>query len=104
MSGRSPQLLIVDDKENMRTLLKDALDGKGYEVTTAKDGAEAIALIADAVYDLVITDFNMPHANGLEVLKAAKSRSTATEVILITAYGTMETAVEAMRLGAYDFL
>src|SRR5690606_30751355 len=76
----------------------------GMKVTVASNGDDAIANIRDQVFDIVITDLNMPGKSGMEVLKAAKSAHPDTEVILITAYGTIDIAVEAMRLGASDFI
>ncbi|MFM1920115.1 MAG: hypothetical protein RLZZ303_1749 [Candidatus Hydrogenedentota bacterium] len=101
---RRPQMLVVDDKANVRALLESAFSDRGYEVTTAPSGEDAIGLLGEKPFDVVLTDLNMPGKNGLEVLKAVKSANNDTEVILITAYGTINTAVEAMRLGAYDFI
>jgi two-component system, NtrC family, response regulator len=98
------RLLVVDDKANMRELLESAFTDRGFEVDTASSGEDAIALLADNPYDVVITDLSMPGKNGLDVLRAAKTAAVDTEVIIITAYGTIETAVEAMRLGACDFI
>lgn len=100
----APQLLIVDDKASMRSLLEATFAEKGYAILTASDGQEAIDRIGEQTFDIIITDLNMPEKNGIDVLKAAKTASEDTEVIVVTAFGTMETAVEAMRLGAYDFL
>ncbi|MBI5094149.1 MAG: sigma-54-dependent Fis family transcriptional regulator [Candidatus Hydrogenedentes bacterium] len=98
------QMLVVDDKANMRHLLEAAFRDKGFEVTTASNGADAIKQIKERVFDVIITDFNMPGRTGLDVLKAAKEVSADAQVIVVTAYGTIEIAVEAMRLGACDFI
>lgn len=103
-SIRPLRMLVVDDKANMRGLLEAAFTERGYDVMTAASGEEAIEAIAEQEFAVVITDLNMPGKDGMEVLRAAKSSGSDTEVILITAYGTIETAVEAMRLGAYDFI
>jgi DNA-binding NtrC family response regulator len=97
-------MLVVDDKASMRDLLEAAFADKGFSVTTASNGDEAVTLIRDQTFDVVITDLKMPGKDGLDVLKAAKEVSLDTQVLVITAYGTMETAVEAMRLGAKDFI
>jgi DNA-binding NtrC family response regulator len=103
-NGRPLRMLVVDDKANMRGLLEAAFVERGYAVTTASSGEEAIDRITGEQYQVVITDLNMPGKSGLDVLRAAKAASSDCEVIIITAYGTIETAVEAMRLGAYDFI
>ena len=100
----APRLLIVDDKDSMRSLLREAFEEKGYEIDAAQDGAVAIDLIQEQHYDLIITDLKMPEKGGIDVLKAAKAASIDTEVIVVTAFGSMDTAVEAMRLGAHDFI
>ncbi len=98
------RMLVVDDRENMRTLLETTFSERGFDVATASCGEDAIDLISSQPFDVVITDLSMPGKNGIEVLKAAKAAAPDTEVIIITAYGTVETAVEAMRLGACDFI
>jgi DNA-binding NtrC family response regulator len=98
------RILVVDDKFSMRELLATALSERGFEVDTADCGEAAIEELATGQFDIVITDLSMPGKNGMDVLKAVKAQSPDTEVILITAFGTIDTAVEAMRLGAYDFL
>lgn len=98
------RMLVVDDRENMRNLLETAFSEHGFDVVTATCGEEAIELISNQPFDIVVTDLSMPGKNGIEVLKAAKAAAPDTEVIIVTAYGTIETAVEAMRLGAYDFI
>ena len=104
MSVRQPRVLIADDKESVRSLLATAFADKDYHLSFACDGAEAIAHMKSSRTDLVITDLKMPEKDGLEVLRAAKSINPDTEVIVITAFATIETAVEAMRLGAADFI
>ncbi len=98
------KILVVDDKANMRQMLEAAFVDHGYAVETAANGAEAISKLQLAPFDVVITDMNMPEGTGLDVLRAAKAVSSDTGVIIVTAYGTIDTAVEAMRLGAYDFV
>ncbi len=98
------RILVVDDKANMRQMLESAFTDLGYVVDTAANGQEAIALISTHRFSVVISDMNMPESSGLEVLRAAKSVSDETAVIIVTAFGTIDTAVEAMRLGAYDFV
>ncbi len=100
----SAKILIVDDKDSMRSLLHAAFVDKGYNLTTAADGRMAIDLIRETAYDVIITDLKMPRKDGLDVLRAAKAMDPDTKVIVVTAFGTMETAVEAMRLGASDFI
>lgn len=98
------RLLVVDDKANIRQLLADTFEGRGFDVTTASNGDEAVALFEEEIFDAVITDLRMPGRDGIGVLRAAKHASVDMGVIVVTAYGTMETAVEAMRLGAFDFV
>lgn len=98
------RILVVDDKANMRQMLETAFTDHGYAVETAANGADAIVKLQLAPFDVVITDMNMPEGTGLDVLRAAKAVSSDTGVIIVTAYGTIDTAVEAMRLGAYDFV
>ena len=84
----------------MSIMLKRA----GYEVTEASDGEQAIGQVNKEIYDLVITDLRMPRADGMDVLKAVKSSSPETVVLVVTAFGTADSAVEAMKQGAYDYL
>jgi two-component system response regulator AtoC len=97
------RVLVVDDKENMLKLLEKIL-ADGYETTTAGDGSRALALVANESFDVVVTDIRMPGAGGFEVLRAVKARSPATEVVMMTGYGTIADAVQAMKMGAYDYL
>ena len=98
------KILIVDDQRNMRTLLSMLLRGAGYEVEEAANGTEGADLGAKGAYDVVLTDLRMGGSDGLAVLRAVKEANAMTEVIVMTAYGTIESAVEAMRLGAFDYI
>jgi two-component system response regulator HydG len=98
-----PRVLVVDDKENMLKLLAKVL-GEKYEVSLAAHGAEALSLIASHDFDVVLTDIRMPEADGFQVLKAVKGTAPATEVVLMTAYATVQDAVEAIKQGAYNYL
>ncbi len=98
------KILIVDDERSMRDVLSIMLKRAGYSVTTAADGEEAIDQIGKEIFDLVITDLKMPKLGGLEVLKAVKDVSSETVVLVITAFASTESAVEAMKRGAYDYL
>jgi len=97
-------ILVVDDEQAIRTLLAEVLTKDGYRVTSASDGETAVAELQNANFDLVISDMHMRHVGGIEVLKAAKEKQEYTEVLILTGRGTIATAVEAMRLGAFDFL
>lgn len=98
------KILVVDDERSMRDVLSIMLKRAGYSVTEATDGEDAIAQLNKEIFDLVITDLKMPKAGGLEVLKAVKEASPDTVVLLITAFASTESAVEAMKRGAYDYL
>ncbi|HZS11744.1 MAG TPA: sigma-54 dependent transcriptional regulator [Nitrospirales bacterium] len=98
------KILIVDDEHSMRDVLSIMLKRAGYGVITAADGEEAIAQIGKEIFDLVITDLKMPKAGGMEVLKTVKEVSPDTVVLVITAFASTDSAVEAMKRGAYDYL
>jgi two-component system response regulator PilR (NtrC family) len=98
------KILIVEDEKSMREVLKILLEGEGYEVVTAADGLEGISYIEKDIFDLVITDMKMPKVEGFDVLRKVKEISPDTIVIMITAFGTTETAIEAMKSGAYDYI
>ena len=97
-------LLLVEDKQELRAMLKKALERAGYTVDEAPDGAAAIQKVRARRYLLVITDLKMPGASGLDVLRETKQADATVPVLLLTAYGSVEEAVSAMKDGAYDFL
>jgi two-component system, NtrC family, response regulator HydG len=105
-TGSAPmgKLLVVDDQRNMRTTLAMMLRGHSFEVDEAADGSQGRDLGSTGAYDVVITDLRMGETDGIDVLRAIKQAQPMTEVIVMTAYGTIESAVEAMRLGAYDYI
>jgi two-component system response regulator PilR (NtrC family) len=98
------RILVVDDEESMRQLLEIALGKEGYRLTLAESGRKAIEAFDKASYDLVISDIKMPDMSGVEVLRHVKETDPTVPVIMVTAYASAETAVEALRLGAYDYL
>jgi DNA-binding NtrC family response regulator len=98
------KILIVDDNEQSRDNLSDLLNEEGYEIKIACDGREGIEAFSEEKFDLVITDLRMPNVDGLEFLKYIKDSNQDNLVIIITGYGTINSAVEAMRLGAFDFI
>lgn len=98
------KILVVDDEQSLRDVLSIMLKRAGYAVTSAMDGEEAIELLNKEIFDLVITDLRMPKIDGMEVLKAVKSASPETVVLIITAFASADSAVEAMKQGAYDYL
>ena len=98
------KILVVDDEQSLREVLSIMLKRTGYAVTSVADGEEAIELLNKDIFDLVITDLRMPKIDGMEVLKAAKSASPETVVLIITAFASADSAVEAMKRGAYDYL
>jgi len=98
------KILIAEDNDLSRDNLVELLRGEGYSVTAAPDGRQAMdAFIADR-FDLVVTDLRMPHMDGLELLKFVREMNQETIVIIVTGYGTINTAVEAMKLGAFDYV
>jgi len=98
------KILIIEDEKSMREVLEILLKEEYYEVLTASDGLEGVSHIEKDIFDLVITDIKMPRADGFEILKRTKEISPDTIVIMITAFGTTEAAIEAMKLGAYDYI
>ena len=97
-------ILVVDDEPNMRTALFEALTRQGHAVDLAENGEEALDKFKANPFDLVITDVRMPRVDGLEVLREIKKSSAQTPVVVVSGYGTVESAVEAMREGAFDYI
>lgn len=98
------RVLVVDDEENLRRVTQLKLQQAGYEATTASDGAQALELLARHPQDLIITDLKMPGMSGMDLLRRVKEDYPEVIVIVVTAFGTIESAVEAMRLGAHDYI
>ncbi|MBL8842502.1 MAG: sigma-54-dependent Fis family transcriptional regulator [Planctomycetes bacterium] len=98
------EVLLVDDEETIRVTLADDLAAAGHRVTAIANGAEALRLIEHRVFDVIVSDIRMPGAEGTTVLARAKELRPATEVILMTGFGTIESAVEALRAGAYHYV
>jgi len=98
------RVLVVDDQRNMRATTAMVLRQAGHAVEEAEDGASALKRIQAESFDVVLTDLRMPDVDGMEVLRTTRQQAPETEVIVMTAYGTIESAVEAIRRGAYDFL
>jgi len=98
------RILVVDNEAKMRRILELALRNMGHEVAQAGDGEEALALLERESCDLVLTDLRMPRMDGIELLNALRARGDEVPVIVLTAYGTIETAVDAMKLGAADYI
>jgi DNA-binding NtrC family response regulator len=97
-------LLLVEDKNELRAMLKKALERAGYAVDEAPDGTTAIQKVRARRYLMVITDLKMPGASGLDVLRESKAADATIPVLLLTAFGSVEEAVSAMKEGAFDFL
>jgi DNA-binding NtrC family response regulator len=97
-------ILLVEDKKSMRQMLSRTLQAEGYNVLEAKNGREALELLRQNWIDLVLTDLQMPEMDGLELLRDIREQGNLVDVIIMTAYGTIERAVEAMKIGAFDFI
>lgn len=99
-----PRILVVDDEESIREFLEIMLKKEGYEVTCAEDGLKAKEILTKKSFDMVISDLQMPNMTGIELLKHVKESYPDLVFMMITAFGTTESAVEAMKMGAYDYL
>jgi two-component system response regulator PilR (NtrC family) len=104
MTENTPHIMVVDDELSMREVLELMLTKEGYEVTCAENGRTAIGLLENSQYDLMLCDIKLGDISGLDVLQASKKNNPDTVVILISAYASTETAVEAMNAGAYDYV
>lgn len=104
MADRQKRILVVDDEENTRLALKRLLVREGYDVKTAANGSEALNQIRTQPVELIITDLNMPVMNGLAFLRELNREQPASNVIMITAYGEVESYLEALNLGAFEYL
>ena len=100
----SKKILIVDDERNIRTTLKMCLSGEGYEIDTAVNGEDGLEKAEKNKYDLIFLDIKMPGINGMEVLEELRNKENNSNIIIMTAYGTIEDAVKAMKLHAVDFV
>ena len=98
------KVLIVDDEKNMLSSFKKILTQDGYQIFTANNAQEALSLAKSQTFDLALMDIRMPGITGLDAFSKLKEIDPKISVIMMTAYGTTETAIEAMRLGAYDYV
>jgi DNA-binding NtrC family response regulator len=97
-------ILLVEDEKITRITLGDVLRKEGHTVQSCENGDQGLAAVNSQVFELVVTDLRLPGAGGIDILRAAKQRSPGTVVVVMTAYGTVDTAVEALKMGAYDYL
>jgi len=97
-------LLIIDDEENMRHMLSNLLKKSGYRIETASNGHEGLEMVDQREYDFILCDLKMPNMNGMEFLISAREKVGSTPIIMMSAYGSIDTAVEAIKLGAYDYI
>ena len=106
MTSKIPpkRLLVIDDEENMRHMLSKVLGKTGYNVETASNGHEGLKMIQNTDFEFILCDIKMPNMSGMDFLKAARDKIRTTTVIMMSAYGTIDTAIEAMKLGAYDYI
>ncbi len=100
----NPKILIVDDEKNLRLTMSMSLEPLGYEIGTAVDGEEALRQLEEQNFDLMLLDIRMPGMDGIEVLRRASKQHPEVRIIMVSAHGTVENAVEAMKLGAVDFI
>lgn len=99
-----PRILVVDDEEALRLSLGELLSDEGYEITTVGSGEEALEKLAEMPFDLLLVDLIMPGIDGLQVMKSAKRIAPETVVIMLTAHGSLQSAIQALRRGAHDYL
>lgn len=104
ITNEFPSILVVDDEVSIRGILTEVLSGEGYAVASAESGEEALQMFNENEYSLVITDIRMPGMSGIELLEKIKKINPDTEVMIITSNASQETAIKALRYGAYDYL
>ncbi|OGU01060.1 MAG: two-component system response regulator [Geobacteraceae bacterium GWC2_48_7] len=104
MTQQSKRILVVDDEENARTTLSRILRREGFEVASASNGLEALDFLRKNKVEIVITDINMPEMSGITFLRELNKPFPDTNVIMITAYGEIESYIEAMNLGAFEYI
>ena len=98
------RILLVDDEASILSVLSTLLKAEGYEIVATRDGQKAEALLRDDSFDLMISDIRMHPVNGIDLLKQARAECPGMCVIMLTAYGSVETAIEALKLGAFDYI
>jgi DNA-binding NtrC family response regulator len=98
------KILVVDDNRELREILEEYLRGEGDNVEGASNGKEALEKYRDNYYDLIITDLNMPELAGMELIKTVQRENEITEFVIITGYASMDSAVEAIKIGAFDYI
>src|SRR5213078_3070992 len=101
---RDARLLIAEDEANLRLVIQKELERLGYRVQVAPDGEAALRKLEEGNVDVLLSDINMPRLDGMELLRRIHERPNPPEVIMLTGHATVETAIEAMKLGAYDYL
>lgn len=97
-------ILLVDDDQEFRKAMKKMFEKSGYEVTVAADGREALEILTKGTFDLIISDLRMPNLNGMELMEAIKKEKLDVPVIFITAYGEVESYMDLMNLGAFEYI
>ncbi|NOX79894.1 MAG: sigma-54-dependent Fis family transcriptional regulator [Deltaproteobacteria bacterium] len=103
-NGKQKQLLIIDDEDNMRHMLSSLLSRHGYQIENAADGLEGIALLRKKEFEFVLCDIRMPRMDGMAFLREARDIEHSATIIMMSAYGTVDAAIKAMKLGAYDYI
>jgi two-component system response regulator AtoC len=98
------KILVVDDEESVRKMITVLLQKEGYQVSSAKNGKEALEFLDESGFDLVLCDVRMPGMDGLELLERAQTAYPGTTIVMMSAFGTVDLAVEAMKAGAYDYI
>ena len=101
---KNAHILIVDDQESIRHFIEKAMTEEGYEVSSAGEGKTALLKVTEELPDLVLLDLRLPDMHGLDVLKRVKEQDSDLPVIIMTAFGDVESAVRAMKLGAHDYI
>jgi DNA-binding NtrC family response regulator len=104
LAGEEMKILVVDDEEGARELFNTILSDEGYEVTLAVNGEDALSHMKGIAYDLVVTDIKMPGMDGLQLLQEIRKTGSKADVIMVTAYGEVESYLKAMSLGAAEYI